>query len=79
MEQLCFFFHKDSNVECLDMSTGRINPDSVGIYTQTIKKTNVADDGNDVSFSSPQTSSFTPQSRTNSPLKTSLLHNVHKP
>lgn len=65
-------------MESLDISSSRINPDSVGIYSQTIKKINVADDGKDVSFSWPQMSFFTPQICTISPLKTSLLCNVHK-
>lgn len=38
-------------MESPDISSSRINPDSVGIYIQPIKKINVADDGKDVSFS----------------------------
>lgn len=45
-----FFLRLESNVESPDIANGRINPDSVGIYIQTIKKINIADDGNDVSF-----------------------------
>lgn len=50
MEQR-FFSRLESNVEIPDISNSRINPDSVGIYIQTIKKINVAGDGSDVSFS----------------------------
>lgn len=57
-----FFSRLQSKVESADISYGSLNPASVGIYIQTFKKINVADDG--MSFWTPQTSSFTPQSRT---------------